>query len=288
MIQFIRITRHHRSGITLTEIAVSFSVMAILVGLTLMAVQGARESARKLQCQNNVRQLALGGQSHAMVAGFLPSGGWGYQWMGVAERGYGPRQPGGWCFSILRFVEAESTFQIVASDEVARAQRDAVEQLALTLPPTFMCPSRKPRTELTTTIRYYGNHVLPHGRQTDYAVNGGSRLFVSVPGPVDFSDESTYRYASAENINGVCWFASKLRLKEVADGLSHTFFAGEKWVSPFQAGRGNNQPAYAGDCLDVRRFTQHPPRPDWVNVDGSVMAFGSSHQAGLYVSFCDG
>src|SRR5205807_1596476 len=95
---------NRRSGLTLVELLVVMAIIGMLVGLSLPAVNAAREQGRATVCKNNLRQIALAALLHESAQGFYPSGGWSGAWVGVPGR-FGPRQPGGWVYSILGYLE---------------------------------------------------------------------------------------------------------------------------------------------------------------------------------------
>ena len=100
--------RAFRSAFTLVELLVVITIIGILIALLLPAVQAAREAARIAQCQNNIKQLALGCLDHESATKRFPTGGWGFAWTGDPDRGTDWRQPGGWIYNVLPYIEQQA------------------------------------------------------------------------------------------------------------------------------------------------------------------------------------
>lgn len=135
-------------GFSLVELLVTIAVIAMLVSLLLPAVQAARESTRRAQCVNNLRQIALACQNCESAETHMPAGGWAVIFLGDPERGTGYLQPGGPIYNILPYLGYEPQHDATAHRTAGSnpTQLEAARQMVATALPVLVCPSRRPAT----------------------------------------------------------------------------------------------------------------------------------------------
>jgi prepilin-type N-terminal cleavage/methylation domain-containing protein/prepilin-type processing-associated H-X9-DG protein len=303
-----------RGGFTLVELLVVIAIIGVLVGMLLPALQAARESGRRASCANNLKQLATACQSHNTSMTHYPTGGWDAASATILmispDRGADWRQPGGWAFTLLPFMDQTNTYNDVSRNGVAV--------------PVFACPTRR------------GSPIGPGSVvMTDYAGNRGA--WASSPGtptPTDTNRNTTfgmvvgtippeYPATAAEfqslqtdmttvsgTLNarqsmpsgaiasgsvatgGIMFIGSALPPSRIRDGASNTYLFGEKYVpqSAYTTGTtGYQNVAYAGDSPDTLRGGHRPPVSDgtaWA--DAQQGAFGGPHAGSFNAAFCDG
>ncbi|MEO1496003.1 MAG: DUF1559 domain-containing protein [Planctomycetota bacterium] len=253
--------RPHQAGFTLVELLVVIAIIGILVALLLPAVQAAREAARRTQCKNQLRQQALACLLHEDTHGFLPSGGWGHQWLADPTRGYGEDQPGSWVYSVFSYLENNVLRDLGRGTEVgSQVWQDAIVQLISTPVGVFNCPSRRearayPWTapQMATDFNWLNTVNSPNAARTDYAANAGDsqvnttesanlanswavpNSYANADSPIGFlsafsvtnDEENPARFQS-----GVIYFRSEVTFAKISDGSSKTYLIGEKYISP--------------------------------------------------------
>jgi prepilin-type N-terminal cleavage/methylation domain-containing protein/prepilin-type processing-associated H-X9-DG protein len=304
----IILMRHSRpSGFTLVELLVVIAIIGILVSMTMPAIQSARESGRRTQCLNNVRNIGSGCLQHLTANGHFPTGGWGYAWGGDPDRGFGLRQPGGWGYNILPFIEEKTLHDRGISGDPTtfnETKRAASQIRAKTVISLYLCPTRgRPGLDSGTWHGHSNLDLtgLTEIAKTDYAMNGGSANTGWPPGPGkdalawdDKQFESKYAYGAALNADGVSHIRSMVREAHIKDGTSKTYLVGEKYLNFSTAGTStksgdDNQTWEVGFDWDTYRFTAALPQPDQ-NPDSTAsnIIFGSAHLNGINMVFCDG
>lgn len=301
----MRISRLH--GFTLVELLVVITIIGILIGLLLPAVQSARESGRITQCCNNLHQIGIAMQHHESDHGTFPAGGWGYGWVGDADRGYGLQQPGGWIYNILTYLDSQPTHDLgigldpAMTNPLVPAKMTANGVRAQTPLSGFLCPTRRafalyPYTCTTTTNFTISSTALV--AKTDYAANGGD--VYNYPnwspscgaraecGPTTASLSATalsllannYLAGLASGISGApapTGIVSALLMTssaEIRDGKANTYLVGEKYVATdlYRAGSdwGDDMNLYIGNEYNITRYTFGVPSRD--RPDGGAQA----------------
>ena len=179
--------KNHRPGFTLVELLVVIAIIGILVALLLPAIQAARESARLAQCKNHLRQIAVAMLNYETANQAFPAGGWSSSWVGDPNVDTGPRQPGGWIYQSLPYLEQHAIANLGLGLIGARPQDAPSPKQGEAVIPLFNCPTRRPAqlyptVELTT----WNFQPLEFAAKTDYAANAGgdANATGSGPGPV--------------------------------------------------------------------------------------------------------
>ena len=278
-------------GFTLVEVLVVITIIGILMGLMLPAVQASRESVRRSQCQNNLKQLGLAVQLHHTAMQQFPTGGWTYLWAGDPDRGYSIKQPGGWLYNILPYIE-QSGIRNLGAKTTGAEKFAAVTQMVQQPVPIVNCPTRRKSgvypCNMAEVPRNYEN--VASAAKADYAINAGDVLVPGWAGPVtlDEGDQPNYPWPSFAAATGISFLRSTVTINDVTDGTSNTYCIGEKYVATQGTDDGDDQTMFTGYDYDTVRYTQ-PDCPPMRDTDENWPDhFGSAHSGVCNFVFCDG
>jgi prepilin-type N-terminal cleavage/methylation domain-containing protein/prepilin-type processing-associated H-X9-DG protein len=212
-----RASLSRRSGFTLVELLVVIAIIGVLVALLLPAVQAAREAARRMQCQNNLKQMALAVHNFEDTFKIFPSHGTGGGPTLIgstpATANSTPTQAAGALFQILPYLEETNTYNL---GNVNAIQAQPIK--------TYFCPSRrKPNTTRFTGSRRIAlnDYAIPIWGAPGAAPNAQCW---GLPGnsTYDIRHDSCIFVRAVNNQTG--------RPADVTDGLSNTMMFGEKFV----------------------------------------------------------
>lgn len=200
-----------RRGFTIIELVVSIAVIGILIGLLLPAVQSVRASATKLQCQNNLRQIALGCQNYESRKGYFPSSNASYPIPGVTNRG--AHFP--WTVILLPELGFEATFQISAAERYKT--------------PTYLNP---PHEGLTTVIKNFvcpsdSRLFKPLADDDGYVAAYCSYVGIMTYQKIDSHVGSPIQQRGIMNLRHSLYGERGTSPSEISDGLSNTIHFGE-------------------------------------------------------------
>jgi type II secretory pathway pseudopilin PulG len=251
----------------LIELLVVIAIISILIGLLLPAVQKVRDAAARMQCGNNLHQLAVAWHNHNDQLGAFPSsgGGWsdppGYQAPGMPLTQ--PHQRAGWGFQILPYVEGETTWKGGGGASIDDCQINAIGNA----PKVFYCPARG-GVRIITGASWYGPRGTYGHAQSDYAAS------------------------NLDNTGVLNYGTTGKRMTDVKDGTSNTLLVADKRLNRHYLGQfqsDDNEGYTAGWDHDTVRFTGRPPLPDYSSPRGDgAQRFGGSHAGGFMASLVDG
>ena len=213
-----------RGGMTFIEVIVVLGILAVLLVLTLSAVQQARAAAARMQCANNLRQLGIGlSNSHAA---------WGQLPPGLRAGDNEPLPYLSWLARLLPYVE-----------------QDAIWRQTLAAYKTTKEFEVSPPHPLSTVIRLYG---CPSDARVQTAAVSRGKVLAAFTSYLGVAGTRTSKR------DGVLYYDSVERLTDITDGTSATLLVGERppstdlWYGWWYAGVGVNGTGMADMAMGVR------------------------------------
>lgn len=236
-----------RIAFTLLELLVVIAVIGILLALLLPAVQSAREAARMVERKNHLKQIGLAWLHHHSVHRFFPTGGWGSNWAGDPDRGYDKRQPGGWAYNSLAFLEEERIHDLGRGIVYGGTpdKKVVLAGAAQSATPIFLCPSRRaPTTPFVFTLQsaLYANISFQNVSTVwrgDYCANAGDQMWnleLATPKAVSQVENEVFAFDRTDDpklrgySTGVSYYQSTVPIRKITGGTSHKYMVGEKFL----------------------------------------------------------
>lgn len=291
-----------RLGFTLVELLVVITIIGILVGLLLPAVQSAREAGRRLQCQNNVKQISLAAHSfHTLLRRFPPQ----YGFMSTVN-GVNGGDVGTLFFHLLPHLEQLDVYQTsyilttqtqsypcgITQVAGTHDSRDTVGGEDI---PVYICPDDQSRSYTLPNWGWSGS---------SYATN--FQVFGAMHG-------SPANGGSTCDPNDVALWQGRTTIAMIRDGTSNTLMVGEKYgdcqsTGPYpgvpvdwwsaQHGGGNMwarwdgldswQPTFAAFVTGPGSMFQDDPIPFTYGGPCNPLLAQSPHLGSMSAGMCDG
>ncbi len=277
-----------RSGFTLVELLVVIAIIGVLTGLLLPAVQQVRETARRTECSNNMRQIGLALHMYHDSVRRLPPG-WEVFQDTVPPTPFSAfdetdGMPGwGWAARILPHLEQSNLERQI--DYRMPIDDESFQTLRTKVIPVYQCPSDPAPSIMEWGFLEEHDHDHDHGWQAFSVDDGHDGEMVSrcnYSGVFGNLEIATNRDAG----NGIFYQNSKTRFRDITDGLSNTLMVGERlgtagtvtWVGVDPhleepearvVGTCDHLPNDPGGHFEDFR-SAHPSGANFLSADGSV------------------
>ncbi len=238
-----------RAAFTLVELVVVIAIIGILVSLLLPAVQAAREAARNMQCQNNLKQIGLAIHNYESAHKLFPSGyvsyatrdGNGPGWAAIDPDTWDAAPGWGWGALILPFLEQSSISNRLNMERAIwdGANRDIIStQLSV-----YQCPSSSGdnaaftlRNEAGTALTRYGeplrvgrsHYIASHGQESCWGDCGSAKTGLIFTNIYTSTTQVIRIDGDAGRVaDGPFYRNSNVGFSRVTDGTSSTIFISE-------------------------------------------------------------
>lgn len=228
-----------KRGFTLIELLVVIAIIAVLVALLLPAVQAAREAARRTQCANNLKQLALGMHNYHDTQRTFPPG------VVISNQA-------AWGAMLLPFIEQKPLADRIDYRfpmQTGLPTASNLDQIDEPLP-TFRCPSDNAPLQATNQRLTPATGETPHLKAalSNYlaCAGSGTLLVNGVRTGVNDSDSGAAQSSpvtfdgSRTDSGGVFYGDSRNRMGDVSDGQVNTCLLGEHYSRTCTGGLGES------------------------------------------------
>ena len=228
----------NRRGFTLVELLVVIAIIGILIGMLLPAVQQVREAARRTECMNNLRQLALGAINFESSRMHFPTAGDcsdSYHDPDQSNMPFFDFENAGWMFQVLPFIEQAN----LESQRKPFGWWGGSPEMVSNAVPSFNCPSRGARFATWGLFQIglgdYAGVAGPFADENGNVPNYGLTFSTSSdPNPNESSTVFTGIIAKGGHGNtssGNATKYTKIGFGQITDGSSNTFLFVEKAVN---------------------------------------------------------
>lgn len=302
----MRFTR--RVGFTLVELLVVIAIIGILVALLLPAIQAAREAARRSQCVNNLKQLAVGCHNYSDTYRTFPSG-YITNFPAPAQEGTLEQSVWSWGAMLLPFVEQAQLFsQLDVGNRTLHANLTTTDgRAALQTPlPTFVCPSDSGPALNNFSETHADNPAdanAPHYRK--YVTSNGTDIIpIAKSNYVGVACSSVSTTPPVNPVSygpatGVFFQNSDTAFRDITDGTSQTLMFGERSFRSYDLNVGaanalGFSPQVSGYTSRNRSILAAVGIPyygiNWTltNRVHQGRGFHSRHPGGAQFALCDG